>query len=281
MQADLGGTELLQPLKSIFDRPVPSGFERRIVLLTDGQVCNTELVLDFVRQHAASASVHTIGIGSGVSHHLVEGLAEAGRGAAEFVAGSERLEPVVIRQLERALRPDKGPRLMRVDWPGVTIEQLAPAVLAPSPSIGQTGILCCGKRVLVSALLGDDKSITPFESVCAMRLHFADDESGQTAFLDVPVSILPAGRQLHATAGRVLMRDALSQLPGRPTCEQKAAAEASVVALGTRLQLLSEYTSFVAVSCSSQVKAPSQIQPCQQMANSHQHRWHHRLGRYH
>jgi Ca2+-binding EF-hand superfamily protein len=260
VQADLGGTELMQPLQLIFDRAVPNGFERRIVLLTDGQVCNTEAVLDLVRQKAAQAAVYTIGIGAGVSQSLVEGLAEAGRGAAEFVSGTERLEPVVIRQLERALLPDKGLRLMRVEWPGVKIEKLAPSILTPSTNMCQTGILCHGKRVLVAALLVDSASAETLEGRCPMRLHFANDESGQTAFLDVPVSILPSGRHLHATAGRVLMQNAITQLPGRPTCQEKAIAEAAIIELGTRLQLLSQHTSFVAVSSSALVMTPAQVQ---------------------
>jgi hypothetical protein len=52
VQANLGGTELLQPLRQIFDRPVPDGFERRIVLLTDGQVCNTKEVIGIARKNA-------------------------------------------------------------------------------------------------------------------------------------------------------------------------------------------------------------------------------------
>jgi hypothetical protein len=221
-------------------------------------VCNTEAVLDLVRRNAAHAAVYTIGIGSAVSQHLVEGLAEAGRGAAEFVSGTERLQPVVIRQLERALQPDKGIRLMSVEWLGVTIEKLAPSVIAPPTSSCQTGILCCGKRVLVAALLVEVEPAEAFEA--PMRLHFADDETGQSAFLDVPVSMLPAGRHLHATAGRVLMQDATSQFPGSLSCQQKEIAEAAIVGLGTRLQLLSQYTSFVAVSSSAQMMGPSQVQ---------------------
>lgn len=258
VQADLGGTELMEPLRLIFDQPVQNGFERRIVLLTDGQVCNTEAVLDLVRQNAAHAAIYTIGIGSAVSQHLVEGLAEAGRGAAEFVSGTERLQPVVIRQLERALQPDKGIRLMSVEWLGVTIEKLAPSAIAPPTSSCQTGILCYGKRVLIAALLDEVETAEAFEA--PMRLHFAEDETGRSAFLDVPVSMLPAGRHLHATAGRVLMQDAISQLPGSLPCQQKEIAEAAIVGLCTRLQLLSQYTSFVAVSSSAQVMGPSQVQ---------------------
>lgn len=257
VEADLGGTELLLPLQLLLQRPVPSGFERRLVLLTDGQVDNTEQVLELVRANAASAAFYTIGLGDAVSQHLVEGLAEAGRGAAEFVAGSERLEPVVVRQLERALRPDRGPRLMRVDWLGASVEQLAPAALAPPAG---TGILCCGARVLVAALLDGLAVAADDGAVGSMKLHFADEATGEAGVLDLPVSVLPAGRQLHATAGRVLMRDALAQIPARPTPQERASAEAKAAALGVRLQLLSEHTSFVAVDGSTEVEGPLDVQ---------------------
>ena len=37
----------------------------------------------------------TFGIGSGVSTYLVNGLAEAGNGTAEFIQSGERLQPKV------------------------------------------------------------------------------------------------------------------------------------------------------------------------------------------
>jgi len=261
VQADLGGTELLQPLRQIFAWPVPQGFERRVVLLTDGQVCNTQQVLDLVRQNASTARVYTIGIGSGVSHHLVEGLAEAGRGAAEFVAGSERLESKVVRQLQRALRPDQGPRLQHIEWPGVCIEQLAPAALTPQAS--SNGILCQGERVMVCALLDHNQLAV---EVSPMRLHFVNNATGQSAHLDLPVSMLPAGQNLHATVGRVLMRDALMQLPNQPTPQQRATAERAVISLGVSLQLVSEYTSFIAINSEVDVSGPLEI--CSTSANS-------------
>jgi Ca2+-binding EF-hand superfamily protein len=254
VQADLGGTELLAPLQQIFSWPVPCGFERRIVLLTDGQVSNTQQVLDLVRRNASLAGVYTIGIGSGVSQHLVTGLAEAGHGAAEFVAGDERLESKVVRQLQRALQPDAGPALMKIDWPGVSIERLAPTGLASAKS---TGIRCSNERVMVCALI-EHASVDG--DVGPIRLHFANKATGQAAFLDMPVSKLPAGHNLHATVGRILMKDTMRQLPHHVTAAEKASVEASVVELGVRLQLVTEYTSFVAVNTEVEVSGPLDVQ---------------------
>mmetsp|Transcript_131558 Transcript_131558/g.281265 ORF Transcript_131558/g.281265 Transcript_131558/m.281265 type:complete len:948 (-) Transcript_131558:58-2901(-) len=268
VQADLGGTNLMKPLQFIYGRNVSDGFQRRLVLLTDGQICNTEVVLDLVRQHAASTDVYTIGIGGSVSHHLVEGLAAAGNGAAEFVAGTERLEGKVIRQLQRALRGTKA-ALTHAEWLGTTVEELAPAALTVGPpgSVAAGGVLCCGERVQVCALLAAGAQ----ELRGPLRLHFRS-ACGQMACLDLPVSTLPPGRRLHATVGRALMQEALAQLPGRASVAERAAVEAHVVELGTRLQLVSGHTSFVAVDCSEAAQSvlvvPGPLQVNSVSANS-------------
>ena len=41
----------------------------------------------------------TFGIGSGASTALVEGLARAGNGSAEFIKGSERMQPKVSKYM--------------------------------------------------------------------------------------------------------------------------------------------------------------------------------------
>jgi len=253
VQADLGGTELLKPLQLAFEAPLLDGFQRRIVVLTDGCVCNTSQVLELVRRNAAAAVVYAIGIGSGVSHALVEGLAEAGGGAAEFAAGDERLEPKVIRQLQRALGDaGRAPRLTAAEWDGAGSLQLAPAWLAPRPAAegrSRPGIRCAGERVLVAALLD---TAAGAGAPGPLRLNFRRGRN-EAASLQLPLTELPAGRRLHATVGRLLMEDAMAQLPSEPTSEQRAGAVAQVVALGTSLQLVSRHTSFVAVNAAAMV----------------------------
>merc|ERR1719443_1889507 len=62
VQADLGGTELLQPLQTVLHQPVPAGFARRLILLTDGAVSNSEKVIELVGAHASVATMHTLGV---------------------------------------------------------------------------------------------------------------------------------------------------------------------------------------------------------------------------
>ena len=55
MQADLGGTELLQPLEYIFGEKTSSGLPRQIFVLTDGAVSNTNACIRKVKENSASS----------------------------------------------------------------------------------------------------------------------------------------------------------------------------------------------------------------------------------
>jgi len=69
--ADLGGTEIYQPLNAVFQMPVIPGYSRQVFVLTDGQVRNTEDVIELVRKNNIKSRVFCLGIGDSVSHHLV------------------------------------------------------------------------------------------------------------------------------------------------------------------------------------------------------------------
>ena len=105
MQADLGGTEILPALQAVLTRPAVAGLERRVVLLTDGEVTNEPAVIALAGEHADTATIFTFGIGFGASEHLVRAVARASRGACEMIFPGERLEAKVLRQLARLTGP--------------------------------------------------------------------------------------------------------------------------------------------------------------------------------
>jgi hypothetical protein len=98
MQADLGQTDLLCPLKSVCEKPPVGSGVRQVFVLTDA-------VIEVVRNSANKNRVFAIGIGSGADPGLVEGIAEAGGGRADFIASGNDLTKVVISQLELSLQP--------------------------------------------------------------------------------------------------------------------------------------------------------------------------------
>ena len=105
LEASLGGTEILSPLKHIYSKkPVPE-LSRQIFLLTDGGVSDTAAVVKAVSDNAGNTRVFTFGIGSGVSTDLVTNVARAGKGKAMFISGKERMQSRVMEVMNIAMSP--------------------------------------------------------------------------------------------------------------------------------------------------------------------------------
>lgn len=80
-----GGTELLSALRHVVELPRAEGYSRTVVVATDGYITVEAEVFDFIRKKLNTCNVVAFGIGSGVNRYLIEGIARAGRGEA-FVA---------------------------------------------------------------------------------------------------------------------------------------------------------------------------------------------------
>jgi hypothetical protein len=136
MKANMGGTEIYQPLQQIFSTKPKPGFTRNIFVLTDGEVSNTTGCLGLVKESCAKSPlvrVFSFGIGSNVSVPLVQGLAANGKGVAEFVKTGERIQAKVLSSLRKALRPSLV--APSVSWPGH--KDVLSSKLPPSLSFNQ------------------------------------------------------------------------------------------------------------------------------------------------
>ncbi|KAK5171158.1 uncharacterized protein LTR77_004302 [Saxophila tyrrhenica] len=104
--ASYGGTEILKPITAAFEQRLKD-MPLEVMLLTDGEVWAEESVFGYIngqiRDEAVNARVFALGIGTDVSHTLVEGVARAGNGFAQFVTQNEDTDQKVIRMLKGAL----------------------------------------------------------------------------------------------------------------------------------------------------------------------------------
>jgi Ca-activated chloride channel family protein len=96
-----GGTELLPALKRALALPRSEGYSRSVVIATDGYVMVEEEAFDLIRKNLGDANMFTFGIGSSVNRHLLEGMARVGMG-----------NPFVITKPEETLEKAKEFRKM-------------------------------------------------------------------------------------------------------------------------------------------------------------------------
>ena len=99
-EADMGGTEIFTAIKSVYNERQCAGLQKNLILLTDGAVSNPSDIIEYVRKNGDFQRVFSIGIGTGYSEELVNGVAEAGNGIAVGVTDSVKLSETVIGLIE-------------------------------------------------------------------------------------------------------------------------------------------------------------------------------------
>ena len=143
MDSDMGGTEILKPLKAIlgssgsFSSYVskaignlmsfadsPPAVSRKLFLLTDGAVGNTDDVIRVVKENAGSTRVFTFGVGEGAAVGLVRGVARAGRGESCFIRYGEPIDENVITQLGKAIQTTFDD--VKIDWGRLKVVEQSP-----------------------------------------------------------------------------------------------------------------------------------------------------------
>lgn len=104
--ANYGGTEMLKPVQAtVKNRYTDMLLE--VMVITDGEIWDQQNLFDFINKATAKhdARFFSLGIGDGASSSLVEGIARAGDGFAQFVGDHEKMDKRVVRMLKGALTP--------------------------------------------------------------------------------------------------------------------------------------------------------------------------------
>uniref|UniRef100_A0A3B4DCI3 VIT domain-containing protein n=1 Tax=Pygocentrus nattereri TaxID=42514 RepID=A0A3B4DCI3_PYGNA len=233
MQSDMGGTEILQPLKHIYSQQCIPKQPRQVFMFTDGEVWNTKEVLSLVRTNAESHRCFSFGIGEGASTALITGMAQEGCGHAQFITGTDRMQPKVMQSLRYALQPAVVD--ISEEW-AVPVGMSTTCLSPPINTIFQ------GQRALIYAQLKGESSDSEGRVTVKYRL------AGQEVTNTLSYSLKPAentGLSIHRLAARSLIRslERDEQIEGA----DKKALRARVVELSVQAGVSSSHTAFIAI----------------------------------
>ncbi|KAI0151181.1 von Willebrand factor type A domain-containing protein [Pestalotiopsis sp. NC0098] len=108
ISANYGGTEMFQAVEDIFARRYKD-MNLEVFLITDGEIWQQGPLFEMIDKHVNDSNgairLFSLGIGSGASHSLIEGVARAGQGFSQSVADGEEMGSKVVRMLKGALFP--------------------------------------------------------------------------------------------------------------------------------------------------------------------------------
>lgn len=120
IDANLGGTEIASALKASYKLKAESKQADEILLITDGEVWDTEAI---VQQAIKSKHrIFTVGVGTSVSEGFVRELAEKTGGAAELVSPNENMAERIVRHFNRMRAP--AAKKVDVQWSHLPTHQL-------------------------------------------------------------------------------------------------------------------------------------------------------------
>ena len=103
IEADMGGTEILEPLKYATSLPAMDEYPRTVFLLTDGDIYNPDEVISLALNSSNKMRFSTVGVGNGASDYLLKNVAKVGGGVSEFVLDNEDIGEKAIYMIQAAV----------------------------------------------------------------------------------------------------------------------------------------------------------------------------------
>ncbi|XP_072550936.1 von Willebrand factor A domain-containing protein 5A-like isoform X1 [Salminus brasiliensis] len=232
MEANMGGTEILKPLENIYGQAYLPNHPRQVFVFTDGEVWNTKEILDLVRAHAPSHRCFTFGIGQGASTALISGMAKEGRGIAQFITSSDRLQLKVMQSLSLALQPSVVDISVKWTLPeGVSVTTLSPPL----------NVLFQGQRAVLYAQLTGESSVSN-EGTVALHYSLAETPvTNQLSFCLKPAE--DTGLAVHRLAARAVIQS----LEREEREKKDASLREKVVELSVQAGVSSAFTAFLSI----------------------------------
>ena len=223
-----GGTEMINGVKSALDFPHDPSRFRFVTFMTDGYIGNERDILAAVHSRIGASRIFSFGVGNSVNRYLMERMADAGRGVVAYLGLNDSARDVMDGFFARVSRPALTD--IEVDWGGMAVTEVYPRTL-PDLFVGRP-------LVVTGKFAGDRKAVRVLGSSGGERRTLMTAQDVDTS----------AGSSLAKVWARLRIAD----LANRQTWAGDPHGELGDAIRNTalRYQLVSNYTSFVAVDSS-------------------------------
>jgi len=204
---------------------------RVVCFMTDGYVGNDMAIIDAVRQNAGTARVFSFGIGTSVNRFLLDGIARAGRGEVHYILNQQQATGSAERFYERVRMPVLTD--VDLDFGDLKVEEIYPKAIPDLFS--STPVVVKGRYEVGGAgtiTLRGTTGEGAFERKIEVELP-----------ADEPQDDVLASLWARAKVEHLMDQDLAGIQRGNPD----PAVKEEILGLGLRYQLLTQYTSFVAV----------------------------------
>ncbi|KAN0041953.1 hypothetical protein ACTFIV_004509 [Dictyostelium citrinum] len=240
--ANLGGTELLPPVRDILSTTSDFEYPRQLFILTDGEISKRDNLINYVATESNNTRIFTYGIGNRVDRELVIGLSKACKGYYEMIKDNSNFEEQVMKLVSIAFEPTLSN--IGIDWgTELQIEQ-GPTKIRP---------LYSGETLVVYALLKDNKIPRSTFQVSLIGNGPTGSKLKFPITLDFSQSIDYENISVHTLAAFNIIKD-LEEIERKGNHSNN---RERIEELGKAYGLVSKYTSYIVTSTSEQVTEES------------------------
>lgn len=222
-----GGTSLLPALEQAVAIPKEDDTARSIVIITDGYISNESEIISCITDNMDSASFFSFGIGSSVNDYLIKQIAGCGLGESFIVTDREDAAEASARfqsYIEAPLLTD-----ISIDYRGFEVYDVEPAV--PSILYASQPIVLFGK----------------WRGKPAGTITITGRAGGEEYSQEIPVNNVTV--DMESEAIRYLWaRTHLDRIAGYGSIRNDESVKEEITQLGLEYNMVTPYTSFVAVS---------------------------------
>ena len=218
-----GGTEMMKAVRAALEASESQGHIRIACFMTDGYVGNEVEIISEVSRHA-NARVFAFGIGSAVNHYLLNKMTEIGRGEVEYVGLNDDGSAAARRFHERIHNPLLTD--ISVDWGNLPVTDLYPKRIPD---------MFAAKALVLSGR---------YTGAAAGVIQLRGKMAGRDWSRQIKVQ-LPAEESRHDVLASLWARNRIEDLLDEDRVGTQRRED--VIGLGLEYQLMTPFTSFVAV----------------------------------